>query len=134
MNGSVTKTRVDFLRVVALKFYKHPNDGINYLKKYSITSHGLSFKDSEDYFNSSSTQSTNPLVTQAIKELREFYPLQPMEKITLSIKLIFNVIFLSGWIFYLWALMTDVEILYKSYACVSSIYSKIITNVGKFVE
>ena len=129
--SSVTKARVDFLRIVALKFYKHPNDGINYLKKYSITAQRLPSNDSDEQSNLPSTQSTNPLVVQAIKEIREFYPLQPIEKLTLSIKLIFNVIFLSGWIFYLWALVTDIELLYKSYACVSSTYSEIITNIGK---
>lgn len=120
-SASVTKTRVDFLRIVALKFYKHPNDGINYLKKYSIAAQVDPSGDTEEPSTVSSTQCTNPLILQALKEIRQLYPLRAMEKVALVAKLSFNVIFMSGWIFYLWALATDIEILYKSYACSESI-------------
>ena len=116
--SSITRTRMDFLSVVALKFHQHPNDAKNYLKKYSMGTNDTAEDETSDFSNVSS-QSTNPLLSQALKEIQSCYPLRTMEKATLVIKLIFNVIFLSGWIFYLWALVTDIELLYRSYGCVS---------------
>ena len=112
--NSTTKTRSDFLRIVALKFYKHVNHGVAYLKKYATATDEI---DTEDN-TAVPTQSTDPVTAKSIKELRSFYPLQAVEKLTLISKLIFNVIFLSGWIFYIWAFVTDIELLYRSYGCV----------------
>ena len=116
---SITQTRIDFLTVVALKFHKHPNDGKNYLKKYGIETNKLSLDDTGDY-SKQSTQSTNPLLSRALKEVQSCYPLQPMEKISLISGLIFNVLFMSGWIIYIWALTTDIELLFRNYGCVST--------------
>ena len=102
------------MRIVALKFYKQVNHGIAYLKKYSTATDEI---DTDDV-TAAPTQSTDPVTAKSIKELRSFYPLQAMEKLTLITKLIFNVIFLSGWIFYIWAFVTDIELLYRSYGCV----------------
>ena len=110
---------MDFLSVVALKFHKHVNDGTNYLKKYSITTSQISMDDTSDFSNLS-TQSTNPLLTSALKEVQCFYPLRTMEKMSIITGLIFNVILMSGWIFYVWALATDFELLYRSFGCVST--------------
>ena len=115
---SVAKTRMDFLSVVALKFHKHVNDGKNYLKKYSITRSEISVDDTSDFSNLS-TQSTNPFLSNALKEVQCFYPLRAVEKMSLITGLIFNVILMSGWIFYIWALATDFELLYRSFGCVS---------------
>ena len=112
--NSTTKTRADFLRIVALKFYKHGNHGIAYLKKHATATDDSGTDDA----TATITQSTDPVTAKAIKELRSFYPLKSMEKLTLITKLIFNVIFLSGWIFYIWAFVTDIELLYRSYGCV----------------
>ena len=116
--NSVTKTRLDFLRVVALKYYKDPNDAINYLKKYSIAA-DATYSHEDDDFTCGSTQYTDTIIVQAIKEIRSFYPMKTKEKFTLIAKLLVNVIFLSGWLFYVWGFATDVELLYKSYGCVS---------------
>ena len=112
--NSTTKTRSDFLRIVALKFYKHVNHGVAYLKKYATATDDI---DTEDV-TAAPTQSTDPVTAKSVIKLRSFYPLQAMEKLTLIAKLIFNVIFLSGWIFYIWAFVTDIELLYRSYGCV----------------
>ena len=112
--NSTTKTRSDFLRIVALKLYKHVNHGVAYLKKYATSTDDI---DTDDV-SAAPTQSTDPVIAKAIKELRSCYPLQATEKLTLITKLIFNVIFLSGWIFYIWAFVTDIELLYRSYGCV----------------
>ena len=109
---------MDFLTVVALKFHKHSNDAKNYLKKFSTGSFETADNDTGD-FSRVSTQSTNPLLSKALKEIHSCYPLRPKEKISLVVSLIFNVILMSGWIFYLWALGTDIELLYRSYGCVS---------------
>ena len=122
--NSITQARRDFLTVVALKFHKHPNDGKNYLKKYSIETKKISLDDTGDFSNHS-TQSTNPLLSQALKEVQSCYPLQPLEKISLISGLIFNVLFMSGWIIYIWALASDIELLIRNYGCVSK---KIITK------
>ena len=97
-----------------MKLYKHGNHGVAYLKKYAAATDEI---DTEDV-TAAPTQSTDPVIAKSIKELRSFYPLQAMEKLTLIAKLIFNVIFLSGWIFYIWAFVTDIELLYRSYGCV----------------
>ena len=109
---------MDFFRVVALKFHKHSNDAKNYLKKFSIGTFEKADNDTGD-FSRISTQSTNPLLSKALKEVQSCYPLRPKEKISLVVSLIFNVILMSGWMFYLWALATDIELLYRSYGCVS---------------
>ena len=116
--NSVARTRMDFLTVVALKFHKHSNDAKNYLKKFSIGSFETVNNDTGD-FSRVSTQSTNPLLSKAFKEIQSCYPLRPKEKFSLVVSLIFNVILMSGWIFYLCALATDIELLYRSYDCVS---------------
>ena len=118
---------MNFLNVVALKFHKHPNDAKNYLKKYSIATNDPTDDDTSDFSNVSN-QSTNPLLSQALKEVQSCYPLRTMEKATMVITLIFNVIFMSGWIFYLWGLATDIELLYRSYGCVSVKHYKMIIN------
>ena len=112
---------MDFLAVVALKFHKHSNDAKNYLKRFGIGSFETPENDIGD-FSRISTQSTNPLLTKALKEVQSCYPLRPKEKISLIVSLIFNVILMSGWMFYLWALATDIELLFRSYGCVSMIY------------
>ena len=109
---------MDFLTVVALKFHKHSNDAKNYLKKFSIGTFEIADNDTGD-FSSIQTQSTNPLLIKALTEVQNCYPLRPKEKFSLVVSLIFNVILMSGWIFYLWALATDIELLYRSYGCVS---------------
>ena len=126
---SVSKTRVDFLRIVATKFYKHPNDAIRYLKKHCVTNKEQNDED-EVNLSKDSTQSTDPVLIQTLKEIRSFYPLRAIEKITLMAKLTFNVIILSGWIFYVWAFATDIELLYRSFGCVSFIE---IINRGKIL-
>ena len=135
--NSITQTRIDFLTVVALKFHKHPNDGKNYLKKYSIETNKISLDDTGDFSNHS-TQCTNPLLSRALKEVQSCYPLQPIEKVSLISGLIFNVLFMSGWIIYMWALATDIELLIRNYGCVSikyeSLYFSIIKKVFKITE
>ena len=130
--NSITQTRIDFLTVVALKFHKHPNDGKNYLKKYSIETNKISLDDTGDFSNHS-TQCTNPLLSRALKEVQSCYPLQPIENVSLISGLIFNVLFMSGWIIYMWALATDIELLIRNYGCVSIKYESLYFSIIKKV-
>lgn len=117
---SVTKTRVDFFRIVALKFHKRPNDAINYLMKYSVNNNESRLYDGDQDEDSAflmSTQYTESVVVEAIDEIRSFYPMDIASRLALMAKLFIIVILLSGWLFYMWALVTDIEILYKSFGC-----------------
>ena len=110
---------MDFLHVVALKFHKHPNDAINFLKRHSVAADETYSDEVDDFSSIKSTQYTEDVTVQAIKEIRSFYPMQIKDKFTLISKLVVNTIFFSGWLFYIWAFATDVELLYRSYGCVS---------------
>ena len=49
---------MDFFRIVALKFHKHPNDAINYLMKFSVAENEARLYDGDQGEDSALLMST----------------------------------------------------------------------------
>ena len=108
---------MDFFRVLAIKYHQHPHDAISYLKKYAEAVHETPSSENAYRENITSNTSTKVVAIDAIEEIRSFYPMNKVEKLKLAAKLFFNVIVISGWALYMWALGTNIGIMYRWFHC-----------------